>query len=754
MSKGIGLNAEFDEKGRLSVKTRFWEVIHDSKAGGCITSIRFFHGSGRNVLRRPIYSYFGSFWDISNDEAKISQVEEDGVLKVKITGKLRDVNGYTESNVDYEYLYEYKEGHVKVTHRYFFRRGIAGIGDVGVGCVEAIPELSCFAARPSHIRAHPPHATCAAVWGRITFDGRPVFEERNIPLYMAVFNPGVEGVEFLPGPDLEEWTKQLVDRRDVGRFQIVGEPGPDRVRIVVEPLSSKTNGYRSSRRFSGEYRFTFYIGLPKIPERVPRRYMHLAFGNHPWPSDEDIRKWAYAGVTVVRLHNDYHPSGDFWHDGSWPPYDERGMSELRRVIDTCHRYGIKIVPYFSLYEINPKSDAFADGYIVWRRTVDERGSLIETYPPNHYYGFGMCLKSGWKDFLKGYVKKVVETLGFDGVYYDYAHYWFCNNRLHSRGDHTNIDDLIEFLEYTRDLVGEDGVVLLHQSGWFPCVLVENYADGLIMFEDTSSWREMPPLEKFPPNTLHLRFMNVAPRIPCPLYNAPDGVKASWDLCAKCVLFGAFPWQGLGPESEPVLALFEAFRAFDLSRFRFEDYTRGYVKTSDTAIKGAVYFNDERILTVLSNVEDRAVERFTWTVDLKRLGWDPSRRYHVVGSLGEPITTLDGVDLSDRGVEDSLEGHRFKVYSITEYRRDRRCVLYNTRVWTESYVDGVLTVETRGPAGQRAVLKFYSPEKPRRIVLNSKVLREGEDWTWDESSRVGTVSYEYVDTGEKVVIRVF
>jgi len=162
----------------------------------------------------------------------------------------------------------------------------------------------------------------------------------------------------------------------------------------------------------------------------------------------------------------------------------------------------------------------------------------------------MCLKSGWKEFLKKYVEKVVKTLGLDGVYYDYAHYWFCNNRLHNKGDHTNIDDLIEFLEYTRSLVGEDGIILLHQSGWFPSVLVENYADGHIMLEDWSEWRELPPLEKFPLNTLHIKFMNVAPKIPCPLYQAVDSVKAAWDLSAKCSVLGAFPWQSLGPAAEP------------------------------------------------------------------------------------------------------------------------------------------------------------------------------------------------------------
>jgi len=42
-----------------------------------------------------------------------------------------------------------------------------------------------------------------------------------------------------------------------------------------------------------------------------------------------------------------------------------------------------------------------------------------------------------------------------------------------------------------------------------------------------------------------------------------------------------------------LALFEAFRAFDLSKFKFKDYTMGFVKTTDEAVKGAVYFNEDR-----------------------------------------------------------------------------------------------------------------------------------------------------------------
>ena len=744
------LKAEFIGKGNLSVRSRFWEVIHDPEKGGCITSIRFFNGSNKNILMDPVSSYLGRFSDVLDEKAKMGPTDEDGSVKVRVVGELKDADRRTVSGITYTYTYEYNEGHVKITRKYQLPyESVVDIKEVGIGCMDIIPELNSFAARPSYVGADRPHARCPAKWGEADFDGEVVFEETNVPMYMVVFNPGVEGIEFIPGSDLEEWTKQLTSEEGQGRFQIRGESNPKSVRIVIEPFNSSVRG-REGLQLSNEYTFSSYLGLPMIPEKVPRKYMHMAFGNHPWPSDEDIRGWAYSGVNVVRVHNDYHPSGDFWHDGSWPPYDEKGMAELKRVIDTCHKYGIKIIPYFSLYAIHPKSDAFPDNYITWRRTTDEIGSIIECYPPQ-YYGFWFCL-TGWKDFLKGYIQKVVKTLGFDGIYYDQSRYWLCKNKLHSKGDHAPIDDLIDFLKYTRRLVGEEGVILVHTSGWFPCVIVENYIDGDIMFEDNVRWRAVPPLEEFPPNTLHLTFMNVAPKLPVPAVGV-DTLNGAWNLCSKCSVLGAFPYWGLRPGAAPVLTLFEIFRAFDLSQFKFKNYTMGYVETSEEAVKGAVYFNEERALVVLANVRDKPVASFKWTVGLKRIGWDPSKKYHVAGSLGEPIRVVKGQDLANKGFEDSLEGFRFKVYYIIKHQADKKYVLYNTRVWNERYVDDRLRVETQGPTGQHATLKFYSPRKPKEIRIDSKPLKENEDWVWNGTTKLGTVSYKYVDTETKVNVQI-
>lgn len=744
-----GVKAEYDESGRLLVKSRFWQVLHDPEKGGCITEIRFYNGSNKNILMNPISSHFGTFWDVLDDRATINLAEEGQNIVVRVTGGLKDKNGHTASGIKFEYTHEYGEGHVKVARKYHFEKEVE-IPEVGIGCMDIIPELRDFAARPSHVSAGDTYRTSVASWGEVDFGDRVAFEEKNIPMYMAVFRRGVEGIEFLPGADLEEWSKPIGEKGR-GRFQIWGGSNPKSIRMIIEPLISRT-GAHGGVRMSGECTFASYMGLPKIPEKVPRKYMHMAFGNHPWPSDDEIRKWAYSGVTIVRLHNDYHPSGDFWHDGSWPPYDEKGMAELRRVIDTCHRYGVKVVPYFSLYEINPKSDAFAGGYVEWRRTIDERATLIETYPPTHYYGFGMCLKSGWKEFLKGYVRKVVKTLGFDGIYYDYSQYWFCNNNLHGKGDHTSVEGLIDFMEYTRGLLGEDGVMLLHQSGWWPSVLVENYADGHIMFEDNVEWHEIPDIEGLPPNASHLTFMNVAPKIPCPIVGVPDRVKGAWDLSAKCSVLGAFPW-GIGPESRPFLELFEAFRAFDLSQFRFTDYTVGYVKVDDAAIKGAVYYNNERVLVVLANVRGERAQGFKWALDLQGVGLEPSQRYDVTGSSGNPILQVEGRDLVKGVIEDSLDGFRIKVYSVTRRHDDRKYVLHNTRAWTEDLTEMKLVIKTKGPMGQRSNLKFRSPAKPKEVKVGTRALKDAKEWMWDETAKIGTVIYDYVDTKVEVIIEI-
>ena len=79
-----------------------------------------------------------------------------------------------------------------------------------------------------------------------------------------------------------------------------------------------------------------------------------------WVSDDEIRRNSEKGVVTMTLHNDGDGNGDglFWRDGTYPPYPPDQMKKMEHVIETCHRYGIKTMPYFSNHEWTPEHRGF------------------------------------------------------------------------------------------------------------------------------------------------------------------------------------------------------------------------------------------------------------------------------------------------------------------------------------------------------------------------------------------------------------
>jgi hypothetical protein len=118
-----------------------------------------------------------------------------------------------------------------------------------------------------------------------------------------------------------------------------------------------------------------------------------------------------------------------------------------------------------------------------------------------------------------------------------------------------------------------------------------------------------------------------------------------------------------------------------------------------------------------------------------------------------MRVFEGGDLATNGIEDSLEGFRFKVYAITSCHDDRKCALSNTRPWIDNHIGDQLAVETKGPIGQESTLIFSSPEKPTEIRMDSSTLRENEDWTWDGTTKIGKVAYKYYNSDAKVIMEI-
>ncbi|MDD3927974.1 MAG: hypothetical protein PHT33_15125, partial [bacterium] len=593
----------------------------------------------------------------------------------------------------------------------------------------------------------------------------PLFTDRYAPNYMAAFKRGVEGIETFPNSEIDKWEKQLTGENGLSRFTMHRVADPARLSILMEPYFCCHYPVRPKGTFS----YTSYLGLPNITAESKQKCMHVGINNHPWPSDGQIRDWAYAGVNILRLHNcDGLADGNYWHRGCYPPYDAAGMQELDRVIATAHNYGLKVINYFSS-DLHSNAPGFKH-IDEWKRSVDSSGRAAQSSMGAHFDSSleapdtgvvnPTCLQSGFKDYLKSLIEKVLEKHKFDGVYYDCYDYHYCNNPAHSNGEHNMIDDFIEMTQWTRQAVGKDGILIIHQST-VPSVIIENFCDAVLTMEELDGERfitmDVPALEGFTP---HCRYMNAAAHIICPTIISRADSKACFqsdisyrsdktvfeesmeNFISKCVLLGVFTYPAYGGYKS-VLDLFAGFRAFDLARYRFLDYRLSPLEITDNNAKGALYYNDKEALIVLSNPNctDTA---FSWKLDPALLGWQNNAAYLLVDSQGKDLTIREDEDIQQKGIEETLSGYQYRVYRLTEHIPDKAYVQYNTYPYREQANGDALKVTTEGPLGQAAVLNFYAQQKPK--VVKTKGI-ESPGWEW--SNKTGKVAYKM--TGREITL---
>jgi hypothetical protein len=101
--------------------------------------------------------------------------------------------------------------------------------------------------------------------------------------------------------------------------------------------------------------------------------------------------------------------------------------------------------------------------------------------------------------MKGYIDTVLSHHALDGVYYDWNVALYCHNPRHVGGEvipskipsmgahafsplgHWDMDELVDLMEWTRKRVGQDGLVIVHNT-MVPCAAIENFADYVVAME--------------------------------------------------------------------------------------------------------------------------------------------------------------------------------------------------------------------------------------------------------------------------------
>ncbi|MGH9469562.1 MAG: DUF6259 domain-containing protein, partial [Terriglobia bacterium] len=510
--------------GKLRLSTRYYTVEHDLERGGALGSIRYTHGAVRNLLVRPVAASARLRLAKERGQVTPAQLKRELVTDtadsspsvstgkagrwdtVSTEARLLNPDGQ-DSGITVRTAYTYRWGYIKVHREFHFPGAGIEIRNLSVISTALDPSLTHYGYRPNPFEVFPssgfgaPHSFWGEVHPGAGFNAQ--FETRYIPCHLIWANPGVEGVEWFASDDLAQWSYQVSGEPGTGRCLIQPGVDPSAVELSIDALSLSP-GYNLDRggylTAAGSYAFDYYIGMPILEGHAQNPWFERSYGANggAWVSEDQVRRNAEEGVVTMTLHNDgdSHHDGLYWHDGSWPPYPPEQMKKMAGVIEDCHKYGIKTVPYFSDEELNQVTQAFKEHGEEWGCKPDDQGNLR----PNYNYGALMCLKSGWLKYLEFCVDRVLKHYPFDGVYYDWMQPLYCNNPLHAGKEsngvsgakglgayafsptgHWAIDDYLELMEWTRERVGPGGLLLIHDSN-SPVMAIENFTNAIVTME--------------------------------------------------------------------------------------------------------------------------------------------------------------------------------------------------------------------------------------------------------------------------------
>ena len=590
----------------LTLKNDFFEVKHDSNAGGCPVSILFKNGSGENFLQKPVFSHIALkkdeqiiFYRQSTSKAEFFSytTEKDGV-KIVAEGSLADDNGNTIP-VRFKQTFFYQAwGRINISLTLQIQEQLDQVYEIGVCGFHVTDNADTLGVRPGCPPPPPddflmePESNLR--WFELTRK-RSYTQQYNaafrmMPSYFCLFHKGVEGFEFWREDCGTQWDRPFGLRPGSGVFLDDSKRLTGGKYIRIEPF----NSWENPRSFQpGEATFNYTLGLPFIKpfEEAREAIYHIAITSRDWPeSREQMKKLADAGITLLRLHDDNtfrHPS---WRDCYYPPYDEDTMKQMDQVIEWAHEFGIRIVPYFSLKEFHPDCPEYPEYSHKWKRWVHSDGRIIAEKGP---YGGYMCMKSGWLEFLKSTIQRVLKNHKFDGVYYDHLWFRYCRHPEHANGQwHNDADEILDFLFWSRQFVGETGIVYLHTSAC-PTMIGENLSDLLVIGED------MPYASPLPDTVFpDLDFVPITRRTWVP-------AGAHWtNNFRQCAMIAALKHCPPAPHNIPdflleLSAMFKDYKINDL-HFHSRIVLPGCV-TEEENVHVNIYHDDERIVLFCANL---------------------------------------------------------------------------------------------------------------------------------------------------------
>jgi hypothetical protein len=617
------------DKNLICLSTQFYNIEQSTISGGNISRVNYTNGKADNLLMGPVGVRIVSadgreeYSDMTDIPAEISYENSGKSVRVITNCSLRTKSGKF-SPVNLKTIYDYRWGYIKIRKELFFPDSLK-IRNLSLVNFRLSPDLSDYGYRPGITEQTNtlPFAFNVIKWRKqrsgIYFD-LPLYTS-SVPEYMVFLNQGVEGIEWFVSDNSWQWDYQLTGKPGTGLCSVTGSYKPLGIDVAICPLNLP-EGFVTLK---GTYIFDYYIGLSILPGKANREWLHAVINRNSgkWITNDQIKEWAGSGVSTISYQDDgdLDHDGVFWKDGIYPPYSPEEMSKLDDILSLCHIQGIKTSVYFSLKEFHPSAKGFKDFGEVWGRRYNDKNELKYSYAgTGDLYGVEMCLKSGWKDYLKSYVDQTLSKHNLDGVYYDWNISLYCNNPLHAGNQvvekqdkdgigvmnitpygHRDIDELIEIMEWTRQRVGPNGMLIIHNT-MAPMLVTENFANYVVSME----WgygkliKDVPPLTELPPewNFAGARSRGIIGN--GTIYSgAPEVLKKK--LMLEALLTGVTPWP-LMPEAVKLHQILLPLG--DLNQYKFADWRNKAVNLNDTLCASAIYSKPDTAFLIIGNLGNK------------------------------------------------------------------------------------------------------------------------------------------------------
>ncbi len=651
----------------IQVSNGYWECRHVRKRGGTIDAIRIFHAWNRNILAAPVSCRVmtaASFLDPEgpveyrdefdeNAELAVEEIPDGSVMVKSKAGLMTAAGAFSGVTVLTEYVYRINR--ISIRRRFLFGEDSVELNRVTAVMIPCIPQLDRWTARRSPVTtavnetAIQYQTQCGTnfpnLWGKFDSFITDYYEWRASS-QLAIYTPDGPAVELMPDGNITGWDRSFAGPDGYCGYSYIKRlPAPRRHVMGVDPYFGEA---MEKVRFNGEYEFRFELALPNVPENgFRKRALWLGSllrlrSEAPWVTEQELEEMAENGVQVLIHHHDCPkgfgawPDGSFyWPTGVFPPYDETRRLELKQLTAAAKKRGMKVIPYFNLFELH-------DSCLERMRHNSEWARLVNGKQNHSIYGFQTCLDSGFRQFLKEYIREVLSCFEMDGAYFDGVAPGYCENPRHAAGlPHYTVEGTLDIIEYTRKLIGEEGIIVIHNSG-APWLAAENLADMSVCMEYVTGFPNfeggVPDLDSYDPM---IWYGNVVPRSICGYtairFHDPDYERLCDKLAVSCLLngiyFKGFSLNGVN-EYERYKRLSRLMKGFAPGEFRFEK--TGRFRLEAGACTAAAYISRSKAYVIVGNPMSGATEKCFLHFSAELFSWQGE--IEVVNESGETMGT--------------------------------------------------------------------------------------------------------------------